>query len=554
MATAKKDTIYIEADDEITAVIDKVVNAKSEIVAVVLPKRAVVFQSVVNMRLLKKSASDANKRVVLISSDPAIEPIAAVSLMHIAPSLTSKPIIPKREHAKSDSTISSKELEDNELDSDNDSDEDNKDEHDNDTIEIDNTSADKKVEAITLADKAKDKNKKKFKIPDFNSFKLRVALMILACVLLVAGWFIGFVVMPKATVTIDTNTSSQTVNMEFKVLTSATQLDNENAVLPATIAELTKNDSVTVDATGEKDKGEKATGTVTLTNCKPGATGVSVPAGTTFTSGNLSFVTTESIDLGPAVIIGTCRSADFPSFGAVGDVAIQASQPGTDYNISARSLTSNISGVSAYVSDMSGGTTNKVKVVSADDLNKAKEQLKGSATSDAIDELKQKLADQNLQGLVETLDSSEPKITTSIAVDAEADKLTVNQAITYKMLGISSNDLSNLLDFELQKILKDQGDKNVRNNGLASASYTLVKKDAVDNQTLALQTVATLGPTFDEVALKKEIIGKKRGDIERMLESKDGVRSANVEYSPSWVTTTPKSEKKIIIIINEVEN
>ena len=279
-----------------------------------------------------------------------------------------------------------------------------------------------------------------------------------------------------------------------------------------------------------------------------------MPAGTTFTSGNLNFVTTESIDLGPAVIIGTCRSADFPTFGAVGDVAIQASQPGTDYNISARSLTSNISGVSAYVSDMSGGTTNKVKVVSADDINKAKEQLKGTATSDAIDELKQKLADQNLQGLVETLDSSEPKITTSVVVDAEADKLTVNQAITYKMLGISSNDLSNLLDFELQKILKDQGDKNVRNNGLASASYTLVKKDAVDNQTLALQTVATLGPTFDEMALKKEIIGKKRGDIERMLESKDGVRSANVEYSPSWVTTTPKSEKKIIIIINEVEN
>ena len=57
VATAKKDTIYIEADDEITAVIDKVVNAKSEIVAVVLPKRAVVFQSVVNMRLLKDRKS-----------------------------------------------------------------------------------------------------------------------------------------------------------------------------------------------------------------------------------------------------------------------------------------------------------------------------------------------------------------------------------------------------------------------------------------------------------------------------------------------------------------
>ena len=47
----KKDTIYIDVDDEITAVIHKVINSKSKLVALVLPKRASVFHSSVNLKL-----------------------------------------------------------------------------------------------------------------------------------------------------------------------------------------------------------------------------------------------------------------------------------------------------------------------------------------------------------------------------------------------------------------------------------------------------------------------------------------------------------------------
>ncbi|MDO8265499.1 MAG: hypothetical protein Q7T41_00985, partial [Candidatus Saccharibacteria bacterium] len=59
---------------------------------------------------------------------------------------------------------------------------------------------------------------------------------------------------------------------------------------------------------------------------------------------------------------------------------------------------------------------------------------------------------------------------------------------------------------------------------------------------------------FDENAIKKEIVGKKRGDIEKIIEAKDGVGSVSVEYSPGWITTTPKSEKKITIKVIETEN
>ena len=56
-----KDTIYIDVDDEITAIIDKVITSKHKIVALVLPKRAVVLQSIVNMKLLKRTADEAKK-------------------------------------------------------------------------------------------------------------------------------------------------------------------------------------------------------------------------------------------------------------------------------------------------------------------------------------------------------------------------------------------------------------------------------------------------------------------------------------------------------------
>jgi hypothetical protein len=94
MATNQKDTIYIDIDDEITAVIDKVTASKERIVALVLPKRATVFQSIVNMKLLKRSAEDAKKHIVLITSESGLLPLAGAVGLYVASSLQSRPVIP----------------------------------------------------------------------------------------------------------------------------------------------------------------------------------------------------------------------------------------------------------------------------------------------------------------------------------------------------------------------------------------------------------------------------------------------------------------------------
>src|SRR6266568_4360368 len=89
-----KDTIYVDIDDEITAVIDKVRSSPGRVVALVLPKRATVFQSVVNMKLLKRSAQTAKKNIVLVTTETGLLPLAGAVGLHVAATPQSRPEIP----------------------------------------------------------------------------------------------------------------------------------------------------------------------------------------------------------------------------------------------------------------------------------------------------------------------------------------------------------------------------------------------------------------------------------------------------------------------------
>src|SRR5665213_1487746 len=94
MAAKDKDTIYIDIDDEITGIIDKLKVSEGKVVALVLPKRASVFQSIVNMKLLKRAADSSKKNLVLITTEAGLLPLAGAAGVHVAKTLTSKPAIP----------------------------------------------------------------------------------------------------------------------------------------------------------------------------------------------------------------------------------------------------------------------------------------------------------------------------------------------------------------------------------------------------------------------------------------------------------------------------
>jgi len=64
------------------------------VVALVLPKRAPVLQSIVNMKLLKRTADTADKNLVLITSETGLLPLAGAVGLHVASTPNSKPNIP----------------------------------------------------------------------------------------------------------------------------------------------------------------------------------------------------------------------------------------------------------------------------------------------------------------------------------------------------------------------------------------------------------------------------------------------------------------------------
>lgn len=545
MANSTKDTIYIDIEDEITAVIDKVVNAKHKIVALVLPKRATVFQSAVNMKLLNKAAKSAQKSLVLITSDKAILSIAGISGVHVAKSLTTKPEIPKPEKPVSNTeekvdlsggaAVASTEVAAATALADND-----------EAIELDNTDdtdPEPAAEAVPKTSK-----KKLMKIPDFSSFRLRVGLGIAAVVLLVILWFFGFVILPQATVTVNTDTSTTSINSQVLFRVGAEELDVENKVIPAEKVETEKIDSVKVSATGQKDVGETATGTVSMTAqvCDSIGTPGDVPAGTTVVSSGKNYITQSGVSFSFDSFDGSCLN-----FSGDSATDITATGAGESFNLGSGSTfaVAGRSNVSATGS-ASGGTTELVTIVSEEDVQKAEQQLKGTSKNAALNEMKTQLEQEGKLPVEETLSEGTPKTTVTPAVGEEAAEVEVTVSVEYSLLGAEYDDLSQILNKELeQKMGEDK--KNIKDNGLGAVKFQLGERSTEADANLTIQTVATLGPEIDESTLKEDIAGKKRGDIEKQIESIDGVRSVSVEYSPFWITTTPRSADKITIVFNE---
>ncbi|MDP9211996.1 MAG: baseplate J/gp47 family protein [bacterium] len=69
--------IYLEPDEEITSVVDRLKELDDEDVAIIVPKRAALLQSIVNLKLLRYQAEQQGKRISIVTSDKTGRNLAA---------------------------------------------------------------------------------------------------------------------------------------------------------------------------------------------------------------------------------------------------------------------------------------------------------------------------------------------------------------------------------------------------------------------------------------------------------------------------------------------
>ena len=538
-----KDIIYIDVEDDITAIIGKVKQSREKIVVLVPPKRIGVLQSAVNLRLLSRTTTQSGKHLVLITTNGALTALAAAAKIPVAKNLQSKPEIgaaPDEDADIEEDIIDGSQLPVGEL-----------------ARTADRgtafTAVSPAVDEAVRENAAEEKGgrtapvrsrpvrtKSGVKVPNFDSFRKKLLLIGAGGLVLIGFlvWAIFFA--PRANVVIAARTTDTPVNARVTLDPAATTTLQEG-LLKSTTKQTKKDQTIEFAATGKKDVGNKATGSMKLTRTSPSATPVTVPAGTEFTASGLTFVSTQA-----ATLTSQLTPSGFDPGSAT--VAVQATDIGDNYNLSARGYTSSVSGVNANGTDMAGGSKKTVTVVSADDVQKATEQLAEQKT----DDIKRDLAKQ-FDGTFVVVDQSfkidQASPSSAPAVDQESTdgKARLTSSVTYSLSAVAKSELKVYLDDYFKAQLKDKDDQRVYDNGSGEAKLSNIS--VVDGGKFGANLVASakIGPKISDDEVKELAAGKRYGDIQASLEAIQGVESVDVEYSPFWVTSTPNDVKRISV-------
>jgi hypothetical protein len=121
------------------------------------------------------------------------------------------------------------------------------------------------------------------------------------------------------------------------------------------------------------------------------------------------------------------------------------------------------------------------------------------------------------------------------------------------MLGVKRDDLKKLV-VNSAKDQIDSSKQSIGDDGLDKAVFKLGDKPLATDQKINVQTTLSTGAQIDEAALKAEIAGKKKGEVQQIIGGRPGVKEVEVKYSPFWVYKTPKSVNKITLKFEQAEN
>lgn len=541
----QKDVIYIDVEDDITAVIGKVKEAEHKIVALVPPKRIGALQSAVNLKLVQRAAESAGKRLVLITNNAALMALAASASIPVARNLQSKPEmaeIPALEVDDSEDIIDGSKIKDGTKTGD-----DASDDAVEEIVADESNAADESSSATKQSRKALGAAalaKTKVKIPDFDKFRKRLFLIIGGAVALIAFLVWAFVFAPSARIIVTARTTDSQLSTKVALGDNTSTSLKDGTV--KTVTKTTKKAvSVPFTATGKKDVGDKATGVVKVVPIesviapKILSDGQAVvPAGTTITSASGSTYTTNQ------TLVYTAANWSTTRYGQ--SVGVTATASGADYN-GASGAASGPSGYNtSFTTPTSGGTDKTITVVQQSDVDAVATSV--GTTSDA-DEAKAELKKAFGSEYVVISDSFKQDITgvkpaPAVGGEAADGKGVLAGDVVYSLVAIPKTELKLFLDAYFAQQIDGMANQKVYSNGIDGVAIT---NFARTETTMSANLAATgkYGPKINESDIKTNAKGKRFGEIQTDIETISGVDSVDVKFSPFWVTSAPNDESKI---------
>ncbi len=600
----QKEVIYIEPEDDITDIITKIEGAKEKIVALVPPKKASVFRSVVNIKLIAKSATSSGRTVVIVTTDPSIIKIAGLVHMLVTHDLESAPFYPEAEdfdetgenttltegvnNERTESASSAEtdasdrddddsegdtDEEDEEID-DEDDPEDEEEEEDSDDDDDENAENDKKSSKKSKKSKSGAKKGlfKNAKAPFLVWINRHQPLFYFLCILIIALVALGvwaFVIAPAATITVGIRTESGNFSENVAFTETAGRDSVEDGVFSLTEYPIRDTLEQEFTATGSKNVGDKATGTVVAvatfwpSNTTAEGGNIAINAGSQFTINGLTFVSDSDGSIswdGDEENCENLASVDgsklitFRNYGCVVSVRINvtAAEPGASYNIPARtntgdwSTTANVNVYSDYA--MSGGTDKTVTIVSQSDVDSAIAQIQDANE----DEYKTKLL-ATIGDSILAIDSSFA-LTTSTATATPAVGEEVEDGVTPK---VSVEITGTMFGIDKTKV-----EEYIEENAKIRDTYRIytLNEPFIENFMNSdsgyigkLKASYTSGPDITDNDILEVVAGKGFGTAQHDLSEISGIGTVTIDGSYPWVTSFPSDTNKITVIIEDGE-
>ena len=355
--------IYLDADDDITTVRERLNRTQASRISLVVPARSRVFQNLVNLKLLERYAGQSGVGITLVTGDritrnlarglriplraslaggdaAADEPAPAVGVRPAADALSaagSQPVSASRRRGAR-------------------------------SLGVDALRLPRPLAWSTLRREGAS-----------SALGRLAGYILLLALILLAG--IGIVlVLPEATIRLTPSTATLAQTVAVRASTDYRSADVAKGQVPARLIQATVEDAAQADATGKKQEpAQRATGSVRFTN-RSGAD-LNVPKGTVVRTG-----------MGTPVRFLTTVTAQVQA-GSFAQVPVTAEQAGSEGNVPAWSINQVDGSLSFQVSvlndaPISGGTEKQAQLVTATDRQQLRDGLFARLKAASVDSLK----------------------------------------------------------------------------------------------------------------------------------------------------------------------
>lgn len=526
----ERETLYLDNDEEITSVVDKLKSAETGSLDIVVPKDAMLTQSVVNLKLLKKQAESLSKDITIVTQDKVGKKLAEQIGI---PVVASPGDAPKEVNmSEAGPVLSEGDIELKEVAA--------------------QPMADPNAPIAPTAEVVKPKPETQAPIPEAKPPKDKKAWKKKAKIWGIIGGFValallvaGYIFVPLATLNVKLAAEKKKVDLSFTVDKKNSGVDTGAQTIPGREISEDKETSNKYPATGKKKVGEKATGTVKMSN-RYSTTAQSIVAGTrVVTSAGLVFKTNTNVSIpgytkpGADIIPGTAN------------VGVTANDVGDNYNVSHPThFTVPAANADIYADTtaaFTGGSSRDITYVLQADINKAKEEAQKSSES----ELKQAILtgvndDERL--LDEALKITQVSAVPSVAVNGEASEFTLTVKYNVKALVYKEEDLKSLAESSLAEQIGSTKEIVEKESLLSSVEFADADfEKGVMNARLAGE--AFIATKLEEDKIKTDLTGDGNEKAVEYLKGIDGVDDVEIKYFPGFMKRIPRVKSHIYIKI-----